>query len=184
MPSIENIRKQAKPILRWHRGGYHPVATRIRSHFPDYRSLADRQVLAATLRLSKVQDLVARRSGFADWRTLTKGVDAMATSTPASDETITILAAEPQIVVADMQRSLAFRIGPLVTGPVFDGAFRARNADALSATLTPIDVKPLCPELQRAGVAFHQSLRSEPWRAPTFTVADPGGNLIGFAGDA
>lgn len=212
MPSIENLRKQAKLILRWHRDGYHPVATLIRSHLPDFRGLTDRQVLAATFRLSDAQELVARRSGFADWPALSKGIDTMAASTPTSDATITILAAEPQIFVADMQRSLAFYTGPLgfqpvfvhgdppfyaqvvrdgarlnlrlVTGPVFDDAFRTRNADALSAMLTLMEAKPLFLELQRAGVTFHQSLRSEPWGARTFIVADPDGNLIGFAGAA
>ena len=31
MPNIENLRKQAKLILRWHRDHYYPVAAEIRS---------------------------------------------------------------------------------------------------------------------------------------------------------
>jgi hypothetical protein len=42
--------------------------------------------------------------------------------------------------------------------------------------------KPLYLEYQAAGVAFHQTLRTEPWGARTFIVRDPDGNLILFAG--
>ena len=41
------------------------------------------------------------------------------------------------------------------------------------------------PELlERAGVAFHQPLKTEPWGARTFVVRDPDGNLLLFAGPA
>jgi hypothetical protein len=69
-----------------------------------------------------------------------------------------------------------------VSGPVFDSGFRSRETDALSATLTLDDAKPLFLEFQKAGVAFHQTLRTEPWGARTFIVQDLDGNLIAFAG--
>ncbi|HZU33414.1 MAG TPA: VOC family protein, partial [Candidatus Angelobacter sp.] len=31
MPNLENLRKQAKQYLRWHRERYYPVAARIRA---------------------------------------------------------------------------------------------------------------------------------------------------------
>jgi hypothetical protein len=34
MPHLENLRKQAKLILRWHRDRYYPVAAQIRSALP------------------------------------------------------------------------------------------------------------------------------------------------------
>ncbi|WP_405052272.1 VOC family protein [Sinorhizobium sp. 8-89] len=68
-------------------------------------------------------------------------------------------------------------------GPVFDSGFRERERDALSATLTLDDAKPLFLEFQGAGVTFPQSLRTEPWGARTFIVRDPDGNPIAFAGD-
>jgi uncharacterized glyoxalase superfamily protein PhnB len=67
---------------------------------------------------------------------------------------------------------------------VFDSQFRSREPDALSATVTLIDPKALFLELQAAGIAFHQTLRTEPWGARTFVVRDPDGNLVAFAGDA
>jgi uncharacterized glyoxalase superfamily protein PhnB len=70
-----------------------------------------------------------------------------------------------------------------VSGPVFDSGFRSREADALSATFTLDDAEPLFLEFQKAGVAFHQTLKTEPWGGRTFIVQDPDGNLIAFAGN-
>jgi hypothetical protein len=42
MPDLENLKKQAKLILRWHRERYYPVAAQIRGHFasfPEYARL-------------------------------------------------------------------------------------------------------------------------------------------------
>jgi uncharacterized glyoxalase superfamily protein PhnB len=66
--------------------------------------------------------------------------------------------------------------------PVFDSGFRSREPDAVSATLTVDEAEPLFREFQKAGVAFRQTLRTEPWGARTFSVEDPDGNLILFAG--
>lgn len=123
-----------------------------------------------------------------------------------------ILAAEPQLFVSDIAASCSFyvdRLGFAVTlsygeppfyaqvarggarlnlrhadGPVFDAGFRAREADALTATLTVTDAKLLFLEFEAAGAPFHQNLRSEPWGAQTFIVQDPDRNLIAFAGPA
>ncbi|UWU12768.1 hypothetical protein N2599_11325 [Rhizobium sullae] len=69
-----------------------------------------------------------------------------------------------------------------VGGPVFDSDFRARERDALSATIIIDDPKPLSLEYQSAGVTFHQALKTEPWDTRTFIVRDVDGNLIAFAG--
>jgi hypothetical protein len=39
-------------------------------------------------------------------------------------------------------------------------------------------------EFQAAGVAFRQTLKTEPWGARAFIVEDPDGNLLCFAGMA
>jgi hypothetical protein len=54
-----------------------------------------------------------------------------------------------------------------VGGAVFERDFRARERDALSATFILDDPKPLFLEYQSVGVAFHQALSTEPWRART-----------------
>ena len=120
------------------------------------------------------------------------------------------LQAEPQLYVSDMKAALdhytdglGFRVAiahgepPFwvqierdgarlnlrhVDGPVFAPAFRETEEDAVSATLTTDDAEGLFAAFDRAGVAFHQRLRTEPWGARTFIVGDPDGNLILFAG--
>ena len=64
--------------------------------------------------------------------------------------------------------------------PIIDPQLRDKE-DLLSASITD-DAKPLYLEYRAAGVAFHQTLRTEPWGARTFIVRDPDGNLILFAG--
>lgn len=121
-----------------------------------------------------------------------------------------ILSAEPQLFVSDIAASCSFYVGTLgfavtlsygeppfyaqvarggarlnlrhVDGPVFDAGFRAREADALAATLAVADAEPLFLEFQAAGAPVHQTLRTEPWGARTFILCDPDGNLIAFAG--
>ena len=65
--------------------------------------------------------------------------------------------------------------------PIIDPQLRDKE-DLLSASITLDDAKPLYLEYQAAGVAFHQTHRTEPWGARTFIVRDPDGNLILFAG--
>ena len=121
----------------------------------------------------------------------------------------TLLAAEPQLFVADIGTSCEFytkKLGftvafvygePPFYGQVFrDGArlnlrclpepainpeLRDRE-HLLSASVTLDDAKPLFLEFQAAGVVFHQVLKPEPWGARTFIVCDPDGNLILFSG--
>ena len=124
--------------------------------------------------------------------------------------TSVIIGSEPQVYVSNLEAAIAFYVHRLgfkvmlsygeppfwaqiardagrlnlrtVSRPVFDSRFRSREPDALSATFTVDDVKPLFLEFQNARVAFHQTLRTEPWGSRTFIVQDPDGNLIMFAG--
>lgn len=120
-----------------------------------------------------------------------------------------VLWAEPQLFVSDIDASIAFyatRLGFSLAfshgepafyaqitrggarlnlrhadGPVLDAGFRAREGDVLSATLVVEDAASLFAEFQKASVDFHQALKTEPWGARTFIVRDPDGNLIAFA---
>ena len=42
VPNLENLRKQAKLYVRWHREGYYPVAAQIRAVLPRFKDLTDR----------------------------------------------------------------------------------------------------------------------------------------------
>jgi len=122
-----------------------------------------------------------------------------------------LLGAEPQLFVTDMGASrefytkkLGFTVAFMYGEPPFyaqvcrdaaklnlrllaespiDPEMRARE-DLLSASITLADAEPLFVEFRAAGVEFEQTLRTEPWGARTFIVADPDGNLILFAGEA
>lgn len=118
-----------------------------------------------------------------------------------------LLAAEPQLFVADIAASCDFYTQKLgfqvafsygdppfyaqvcrdgaslnlrqLDEPAFNPALQARG-HLLSATITVDDAEPLFLELQ--GAPFQQLLRTEPWGARTFIIRDPDGNLILFAG--
>jgi catechol 2,3-dioxygenase-like lactoylglutathione lyase family enzyme len=209
MPNLENLKKQAKLYLRWHRDRHYPVAARIRAVLPSFRHLSDREILAHSFRLSDAQELIARKAGFDSWQALRKGVLNMTDTQPESLSRPTLLAAEPQLFVADIGAScefytkqlgfsVAFTYGePPLYGQVFRDGARLNlrclakptidrqlhdSDDLLAASITLDDAKPLFLEFQAAGVTFHQALKTEPWGARTFIVRDPDGNLILFSG--
>jgi catechol 2,3-dioxygenase-like lactoylglutathione lyase family enzyme len=209
MPNLENLRKQAKLYLRWHRDQHYPVAARIRALVPRFGDLTDREVLAHSFKLADAQELVARKTGFESWEALRIGVQTMTDTQAEILAKPTLLAAEPQLFVADVAdacvfytRQLGFTVvftygePPFYGQVVRDGATlnlrclpepaidpqRRDSEHLLSASITLDDAKPLFLEFQAAGVAFHQTLKTEPWGARTFIVRDPDGNLILFSG--
>ncbi|MGE0422719.1 MAG: VOC family protein [Reyranellaceae bacterium] len=214
MPNLENLRKQAKLYLRWHRDGRHTVAAQIRAVLPRFRDLDDRGVLAHHLRLADAQELVARQQGFESWQALKSGVHAMSDHTGTSPARPVLQTAEPNIVVRDFAASQAFFVGKLgfdvvftygeppyygqfrrgaalvnlrlVCDPVFVDGIRERE-EILAASFTvgsAADIKALFLEFQSTGADFFRPLRQEPWGARTFIVRDPDGNLLLFAGTA
>jgi catechol 2,3-dioxygenase-like lactoylglutathione lyase family enzyme len=212
MPNLENLRKQAKLVLRWHRDRYYPVAAQIRSGLPRFGQMTDSEILTQSFKLGDAQELVARQHGFDSWQALKTGIDTMSDHAATRSIKAVIAAAEPQLFVADLKSSCDFFIVKLgfsvafaygeppfyaqvmrdgarinlrcVERPVIDAALRDRE-QLLSASLTVAtadEIKELFLEFQTAGVAFFQSLRSEPWGARDFIVRDPDGNLLLFAG--
>jgi catechol 2,3-dioxygenase-like lactoylglutathione lyase family enzyme len=214
MPNIENLKKQAKQYLRWHRERYYPVAAKIRAALPRFRHLSDEQVLSANFKLADAQELVARQNGFEGWQALKSGAHAM---TYEDGQTVLrpfLTSTEAQLFVADIKASCDFYTGKLgfavafvygdppfygqvtrdharlnlrmVREPVFIGDIRERE-HLLSASLTVAttdEIKQLFLSYQAAGVPFRQTLKREPWGARTFIVLDPDNNLILFAGPA
>jgi len=214
MPNIENLRKQAKQYLRWHRERYYPVAARIRAAMPRFGHLSDQQILDATFKLADAQELVAREKGFEGWQALKSGVHAMSHEAKQAVPRPILSSTEAQLFVADIKASCDFytdklgftvafvygdppfygqvardqaRLNLRVVGePVFAGDIRERE-HLLSASLTVAtadEIKQLFLSYQEAGVRFGQTLKKEPWGARTFIVQDPDGNFILFAGPA
>ena len=213
-PNLENLKKQAKQYLRWHRERYYPVAARIRAGLPRFCHLSDAQVLDANFKLADAQELVARERGFEGWQALKSGAHAMTQEAAQTVSRPILNSTEAQLFVADIKVSCDFytdklgftvafvygdppycgqvtrdhaRLNLRVVGkPVFVGDIRERE-HLLSATLTVAttdEIKQLFLSYQAAGVRFHQTLKKEPWGARTFIILDPDGNLILFAAPA
>ena len=214
MPNLENLKKQAKLILRWHRDRYYPVAAQIRSVLPRFRHMTDAQVLAHSFKLSDAQQLVARQHGFDSWQALKTGLSTMANYAAQISPKAVITAAEPQLFVRDVMASCVFYTGKLgfsvaftygeppfyaqvkrdqarlnlrcVDHPVVDPALRDAE-QLLSAAMTVArgdELKQLFLEFQSAGVTIFQTLKKEPWGARNFIIKDLDGNLLLFAGPA
>jgi catechol 2,3-dioxygenase-like lactoylglutathione lyase family enzyme len=214
MPNLDNFKKQAKLVLRWHRDRYYPVAAQIRTGLARFAHLSDAQVLAASFKLGDAQELVARRAGFQSWAALKKGIDTMPQPATETAPRPVISATAAELFVSDIERSCTFftqKLGFSVVfvygeppfyaqvkrdcgllnlkhmdEPVIDPALRDRES-LLSADMgleTLEEIKQLFLEFRAAGVDFFQTLRKEPWGAKTFIVKDPDGNLLLFAGPA
>ncbi|MGB8580779.1 MAG: VOC family protein [Candidatus Sulfotelmatobacter sp.] len=216
MPNLENLKKQAKLILRWHRERHYPVAAQIRKHLPRFLNMRDSEILAASFKLGDTQEMVARQQGFDSWQALKTGLSTISHKVKVKSSTskATIVGAEPQVFVADINRSCEFFCKKLgfslvfsygkppyyaqvrrdaarlnlrcVEQPVIESRVRDRE-ELLSVSMTVAtadEIKLLFLEFQSAGVAFHQTLKKQPWGAKNFVVKDPDGNLLLFAGPA
>jgi len=211
MPNLENLKKQAKLYVRWHRDRHHPVAAQIRAVLPRFKNLTDQEILDRDFKLGDAQELVARQSGFETWQALKQGVQAMTDTVPVTSAPL-LSAVEAQLFVSDMKAACAFfteKLGfevvfsygeppfyaqvkrdqarlnlRLVCEPVFAGDIRERE-QLLSASMTvesAAEIKQLFLQYQMADVDFFQPLKQEPWGARAFIVRDPDGNLLLFAG--
>jgi uncharacterized glyoxalase superfamily protein PhnB len=214
MPNLENLKKQAKLILRWHRERHYPVAAQIRRFLPRLRKMPDSKILAASFKLSDAQEMVARQHGFDSWQALRTGLSTTARPVKPSPSKATIVCAEPQLFVTDIKRSCDFLCEKLgfsivftygdppyyaqvsrdaarlnlrcVEGAVIESRVRDHQ-ELLSASMTVAtaeEIKLLFLEFQSAGVNFRQALKKQPWGARNFVVKDPDGNLLLFAGPA
>jgi catechol 2,3-dioxygenase-like lactoylglutathione lyase family enzyme len=140
----------------------------------------------------------------------------MESSMPVATDTIStkpkLVAAEPQLFVADITASCAFFESKLgfsivftygeppyyaqvkrdgarlnlrcVEGPAIDPGLRDRE-ELLSATIMVAsagEVTQLARDFQQAGVSFAQAPAKKPWGALDFIVRDIDGNLLLFAG--
>src|SRR5215471_11320863 len=110
-PSLENLRKRAKTLVRQHRDRYYPVAAKLRRAIPRFAALSDQMILEATFNLADAQQVVAREAGFRDWVHATKEAPSMSTRSE-TDETAgatpRLQIAFPQLFVADVRRAAVF----------------------------------------------------------------------------
>lgn len=206
MTNLENLRKQAKQIQRWHRSAHYPVAARIRAGLPAFRSATDTEILAAEFPLARALELVAREHGFPSWQAL----QSEWSDTPMHPTTTEgrLVAAYPQILTTDMAASEAFYVDQLGFTILYEYgkppfyALVARDdarvnlrfvhqhltdrdlatAENVLAAYVPVQrVKDFYLELRERGVHIVQQLTTQPWGIRDFIVADPDGNQLCFA---
>ena len=212
VPNLENLRKQAKQILRWHRERHYPVAALIREYLPRFLNMPDSDILAASFQLSDAQEMVARQQGCDSWKALRTELSTTSRKVKSSPAKATIVGAEPQLLVTDIKQSCEFFLEKLGFALVFSygkppyyaqvrrdaaclnlrcverpliGALGRDREELLSVSMTVStaeEIKLLFLEFQSAGVAFHQKLKKQPWGARNFVIKDPDGNLLLFAG--
>jgi uncharacterized glyoxalase superfamily protein PhnB len=212
MRNLENLKKQAKLILRRHREQYYPVAAQIRRLSPRFQNVPDAEILAAGFKLSDAQEMVARQNGFDNWQGLKAGLSNTSRKVKPVPSKATIVGAEPQLLVTDIKRSCEFFSKKLGFSLVFsygsppyyaqvmrdEARLNLRCVERLLLESTPRDreqflsasltvataeeIKFLFLEFQSAGVTFQQKLKREPWGSKTFVVKDLDGNLLLFAG--
>ena len=156
-PSLQNLKKRAKLVVRQHAEGFFPVAERIRRALPDFSGRSDREILAARFTLSQAQDLIAREMGFPDWTQLKKGIENM--QSPSFESAGPDRSAEPellyvhaQIFVTDMERAvrfyrdeLGFAVEYLYGEPPYYGLIVREGA---AVNLRHVDRLPIDPEMR------------------------------------
>jgi len=211
MSNLENLKKQAKALVRLHRERSHHLACVARDFLPRFAGQSDREVLAAEFKLADAQELLARQHGCETWTAFKASLEAggAASEEPASAGAPALIFVQPMIYVADVRRALAYYEGVLgfervmaageppfyaevkrggailslrhTHRPAIDPEVRASELILWQATIRAVGVKVLYLELVAAGARIDMPLRREPWGAWDFSVADPDGNVIGFA---
>jgi catechol 2,3-dioxygenase-like lactoylglutathione lyase family enzyme len=209
LANFDNRRKQAKLLVRWHRAGNYSVGGRIRN-LTRYRNLTDVEALALEFPLSEAQEIIALESGYESWAALKSGISTMAEQVQVVPAVPVLKGAMPVVFVSNVQTSAAFfrdKLGfaidflhgqppfyasvsrgaarlhlRFVHEPVITPGVREREDGLLSAFLDVDNIKGLFAEYKAAGVDFAHPLREEPWGGSAFTVLDPDGNCLCFAG--
>ncbi|MGV2098295.1 VOC family protein [Rhizobium sp. 21-4511-3d] len=117
MPNLENLKKQAKQYLRWHRERYYPVAAHIRAALPRFQHLDDNQILESSFKLKDAQDLVARQLGFEGWLALRSGARMdnpnMNNQSKQTASHPVLSSVSAQLFVSDIRASCEFFTGKL-----------------------------------------------------------------------
>lgn len=210
MANLENLRKQAKQLVRWHRDRVWTVAETIRTTLPRFAGRSDRQILDGPFKLTDAQELIARREGYESWQALvSSGSNDDGTGGPGLEvePTPRVLVARPFVFVRDIEAAcayyadrLGFRVDFTYGQPPFyaevsrDGIAlcvrctdtpmidleRARREEIVPVSIQVEGVKQLYLEYQRAEVEFSQPYRVEPYGPRGFIVDDPDGNRLLF----
>jgi uncharacterized glyoxalase superfamily protein PhnB len=87
---------------------HYPVAPQIREHLPRFLNMPDSEILAASFRLSDAQEMVARQTRLRELASPESWTFDRAAQAESSPSKATIVGAEPQLLVTDIERSCEF----------------------------------------------------------------------------
>lgn len=206
--SLENFKKQAKLLVRWHRERNYSVGGRIRQ-LSRYEDLTDTEALALPFPLNEAQEIIALEQGYNSWAKLKQGLERAPKTIRRAPTESKLTKAMPVLYVSDVQAAadfyrgkLGFAIDFLHGQPVFYASVSRDEAcihlrfvhqpmylaglrekeQAIAAFLSVANVKGLFAEYQARQVPFVCRLKKEPWGQSSFIVSDPDGNALCFAG--
>jgi uncharacterized glyoxalase superfamily protein PhnB len=149
MSSLENLKKQAKALVRLHREKSYHLAIVARGVLPKYASMSDREVLAAEFKLGDAQELIARQHGCASWAELRAACEKGGAPAPDPEPALAAgagpLFAIPMLYVADVRRAvdhykrvLGFEAAPEGDPPFYAEVWRGGARLALRGTHRPV----------------------------------------------
>lgn len=76
-PDLEQLRKQAKELLKSHKSGNPEALRRFREHHPDFHAAPDPTIQAGSVSLADAQLVLAREYGFPSWPKLKEHVESI-----------------------------------------------------------------------------------------------------------
>src|SRR6516225_2118584 len=76
-PNLEQLKNQAKDLLKHHKSGDVESLNRIRDSHPNFSNATEQQLRAVSFSLSDAQLVIAREYGFASWPKLKEHVDSL-----------------------------------------------------------------------------------------------------------
>jgi catechol 2,3-dioxygenase-like lactoylglutathione lyase family enzyme len=206
--SLENFRKQAKLLVRWHRERNYSAGGRIRQ-LSRYKELTDSEALALPFPLNEAQEVIALEQGYSSWAELKEGLKRAPVSARPAPAASRLTKGIPVVFVSDVRAAaefyrdqLGFAIDFLHGHPAFYASVSRDEAcihlrfvhqsafvgglreqeQLLSAFVAVVNVKGLFTEYETRSVPFVHRLKKEPWGQSSFIVRDPDGNWLCFAG--
>jgi len=105
--SLENLKKQAKLLVRWHRERNYSVGGRIRQ-LPRYEDLTDTEALALPFPLNEAQEIIALEQGYNSWAELSQGLKKAPKATERASAALKLAKAMPVLYVSDVQAAADF----------------------------------------------------------------------------
>lgn len=129
-PNLEQLKRQAKDLLRAAKAGQNDALVRFRS-LPAFAHERDDKKLAATVALHDAQSVVAREHGFPSWNALVEGVEEMTLEFDAA--LVQFIEAATEVQPARAERLL--RLFPRIAGASFYSALLLGDAAAVERQL-------------------------------------------------